>query len=327
MQRREAVVFDGLVGRMAERAVPPGIDPEQERIAMEAAATGIREAGWIVAIVGLIGVLAGGAAVALYLPGRPAPQVVTSRPPLEEGVANPTRDEEQQPRNEDVQARLDDSVKEREALQANVAELQKERDTLRGRVSDLERSTGKEGDTVRTGLAELQKERDALRGKVAELERGTVNEREALQSAVAQLQKERDTLRGKVADQERGGVKERESLQATVAQLQKERDTLRGKVADLERRVASLNEKPAAVPATTEAPRPPRRTATPAVTAKAPAGPRGLYVCGDGRTARDPSDCKSRASSASPSAGVRPDSYLCGDGRSVRDPAACRSGG
>jgi cell division septum initiation protein DivIVA len=277
---------------MAERAVPPGIDPEQERIAVEAAATGIRETGWIVAIVGLIGVLAGGVAVALYLPGRPAPQVAPPRALMEESVANPARDEEQPPRNEEVQARLDETVKEREALRANVTELQKERDTLRGKVADLERGTGKQ---------------------------------DTLQATVLQLQKERDSLRGKVSDLERGSVKERETLQGTVAELQKERDTLRGKVTDLERRLASVNQKPAAVSATTEAPRPPRRAASPPVTA--PAGPRGVYVCGDGRTARDPAACKSRASSASPSAGVRPDSYLCGDGRSVRDPAACRSGG
>jgi hypothetical protein len=267
--RREVVVFDGLVARMAERAVPAGIDPEQERIAMEAAATGIREAGWIVAIVGLIALLAGGAAVALYLPGRPAQPVPAQQVSRTEGLPESSAENPAEARGEGARE------EEKDGLQARLDVAVKEREVLRGFV------------------AEVQKDRDALRGKVADLERGT--------------------------------GKEREALQGTVAELQKERDALRGKVADLERRLASVSEKAPATPAAPEAPAPPGKVASPPVRAKAPAGPRGVYVCGDGRTVRDPANCKARPSSASPSAGFRPGTYLCGDGQAVRDPAACRS--
>jgi hypothetical protein len=57
-------MFNRLVCRMAERAVPPGNDPEQERLAAQAAENAIRETAWISAIVGVVLLL--GTAVSLY---------------------------------------------------------------------------------------------------------------------------------------------------------------------------------------------------------------------------------------------------------------------
>jgi hypothetical protein len=116
-------MFNRMIVRMAERAVPPGIDPEQERVAAEAAENAIRETTWIAAILGLLLLLGTGIGVYAYL-SRPGP------------AAKPAAQAEPAPDMGGENARLVQATTE---MQRQVEELTAERDGLRGRVVDLEK--------------------------------------------------------------------------------------------------------------------------------------------------------------------------------------------
>jgi len=89
----------------------------------------------------------------------------------------------------------------------------------------------------------------------------------------------------------------REDLQEKLDAVTKERDTLQGKLTVLERQVAELNSKlqaANALAAPKDAPRPTKQ-ATGSVRTPVLASPPRAYQCGDGRTVRNPAECKPAA--------------------------------
>ncbi len=86
----------------------------------------------------------------------------------------------------------------------------------------------------------------------------------------------------------------REDLQKKLDAVTKEQDTLQGKLTVLERQVAELNSKlqaPNALAAPKDAPRPTKQATGP-VRTPVLASPPSAYQCGDGRTVRNPAECK-----------------------------------
>ncbi len=89
----------------------------------------------------------------------------------------------------------------------------------------------------------------------------------------------------------------REDLQKKLDAVTKERDTLQGKVTVLEGQVAELNSKlqaANALAAPKDAPRPTKQATGPVRTPVLARPPRA-YRCGDGRTVRNPAECKPAA--------------------------------
>jgi hypothetical protein len=146
-----------------------------------------------------------------------------------------------------------------------------------------------------------------------------VMERDALQAKVAELERRLEDV-AKPQPQAAGA--------APAARDPAEQNTLQRKVGELEGQVADLTKQLQATRAAAVADRS-ARMPKPAKPSGAPvsAGPRLAYRCGDGRTVRDPANCKATGT-ASPEVGASvPDTYYCGDGRSVPNPADCRPAG
>ncbi len=88
-----------------------------------------------------------------------------------------------------------------------------------------------------------------------------------------------------------------EDLQKKLDGVTKERDTLQGKLTVLEGQVAELNSKlqaAQALAAPKDAPRPTKQATGP-VRTPVLARPPSAYQCGDGRTVRNPAECKPAA--------------------------------
>jgi len=149
-----------------------------------------------------------------------------------------------------------------------------------------------------------------------------------------QVAMERDALQGTVADLvarlgEQADPQPQAASAAVVSQDAGERDRLQRTIGDLERQVAELTQKLQAASAVAVVDRSARipNTVRPSNTPVS-AEPQLAYRCGDGRTDRDPANCRARTTTApldvSPSP---PNTYRGGDGRSVPNPADCRSAG
>ena len=145
-------MWDKLVTRMVERAMPPNIiDPELRIIAAEAAEYGIRHTARIASIASIAGaILLVAMAALLYSfvpneqssPGASNASKATSEP----GIDNITL------RNatENMQKKLDDMTKRRDALQSKVT-------TMEGQVAELSRQL----QTARRSAADGQKQVEA----------------------------------------------------------------------------------------------------------------------------------------------------------------------
>jgi TolA-binding protein len=120
-----------IVDRMVDRAMPRFIkEPEQERIAEEAAENGIRQTARIASIAGVILLAVIAAILFKYIPGQhinEAPLTVTE---VERNVG--TADAELRQAEQDSERRLEDVTKERDALQGKVSDLE-------GQVAELNR--------------------------------------------------------------------------------------------------------------------------------------------------------------------------------------------
>jgi hypothetical protein len=117
-----------------------------------------------------------------------------------------------------------------------------------------------------------------------------------------------------------------EDLQKNLDDVTKERNTLQGKVADLEGQAAELNSKLQAakvLAAPKDAPQPAKPATGPARTPALASRP-SAYKCGDGRSVRNPAECKPTSAAAPGLFPSAPSTYQCGDGRTVRDPAECK---
>jgi hypothetical protein len=124
---------------------------------------------------------------------------------------------------------------------------------------------------------------------------------------------------------------ENEDLQKKLDDVTRE---FQGKVTALEARVADLTTKLRAAEnvtaggqeqarAETETPLSLRHVIGSGGTRVA-ARPPSVYQCGDGRSVRNPAECRNIPSPAAPEIRRAPPSvYQCGDGRTARDPAGC----
>ncbi len=120
-----------LLDRMVKRAVPPNLaDPEQERIAAEAAENGIRSVTWLIAFPCLIVLVVSG-----FLAARGVQ--FTSQPSPPNGAASQAARELS---SENAQLRVS-----ADTLQRTIDELTKEREVLYGRIVDLQRRIGDAG--------------------------------------------------------------------------------------------------------------------------------------------------------------------------------------
>ncbi len=156
---------------------------------------------------------------------------------------------------------------------------------------------------------------------------------EDLQKTLDEVTQERDTLQGKVTDLE-GQVAEVKSKlrhpseddQRKLDDVTKERDTLQGKLAVLEGQVAELNRKLKAAQALAAPKNAPQLAKQATRPARAPvvASRPSSYQCGDGRTVRNPVECKPAHTAAPGPSPSTPSTYQCGDGRTVRNPAECK---
>ncbi|HSB67929.1 MAG TPA: hypothetical protein VLT62_01155 [Candidatus Methylomirabilis sp.] len=117
---------EGIFARMVGRALPPHVtDPNQKRIAAEAAENAIRQTAWFAGIVGVILLAVAGGMLYRHLPIRPSSPGVSepSRAASElRGEVAKLRQE-----NEDLQQKLDDMTQEFQgkviALEGQVADL------------------------------------------------------------------------------------------------------------------------------------------------------------------------------------------------------------
>lgn len=122
-------MFSKMMARMVERAMPGALgERHHELIAAETAENAIRQTARLALLVGFLALVLAGALVYVYIPGREvvAPPAVApeSLKQLNEDNAKLTE------QNQELQKKIDDLTKEREALQTVGADLEK-------RVADL----------------------------------------------------------------------------------------------------------------------------------------------------------------------------------------------
>jgi len=259
------MIFDWILDRMVERAMPPYIDDlTQERIAEEAAENGIRQTARLTGIIGVILFMVIAMMLYMYFPSQ---QI--SQGPREATRTGPQPGAENGPNlhqpSEDMLRKLDGVTKERDTLQGKLTVLEGQVAELN---SKLQAATAVGASKLRQPSEELQKKLDGVT-------------------------KERDSLQGKVAD-------------------------LEGKVAELVRQLQT-----AKVLAARKDTQQPAKQATGPPKTPVLANRPSAYQCGDGRTVRNPAQCKSANASAPGLLPPAPSAYQCGDGRTVRNPAEC----
>ncbi len=163
-------MFERIVARLVERAMPPDIeDPAQGRIAQDAAENGIRQTARVAGIAGGIVCVLIAAALFIYFVSfprqriSPGPSEATSAAPQARAEANAMLRQA----IEDLQKRLDIyipllriSPEPSEATSAAPQARAEDRAKLRQTIEDLQKQ-----------LDEVTKERDTFQGKVAALER------------------------------------------------------------------------------------------------------------------------------------------------------------
>jgi polyhydroxyalkanoate synthesis regulator phasin len=161
-----------IMDRMVERAIPPDVDdPDQQRIAEEAAENAIRH---VVTISGIAGVLVVAALAALLYGFLPSRQV----------VHGPSQPSEVAARVETEDAKLRQATEEWEG---KLQQVVTERDALQGKVADLERKLGdlskpQPAAAIAGAVAQDPAERNRLQGKVRDLERQVADLTQKLQA-------------------------------------------------------------------------------------------------------------------------------------------------
>ncbi len=145
-------MWDKLVARMVERAMPPNIiDPVLRILAAEAAEYGIRQAARIASIASFVGAILLVAMAALlysFVPNQQSSLVASN---ASKATTEPVTDNiTLRNATENLQKKLDDMTKKRDALQSKVT-------TLEGQVAELSRQL----QTARRSAADWQKQAEA----------------------------------------------------------------------------------------------------------------------------------------------------------------------
>jgi polyhydroxyalkanoate synthesis regulator phasin len=257
---------------MVERAMPPFIeDPAEQRIAEEAAESGIRQTTRLAGIAGGILFVVMAAMLYMYLPSQ---QI--SLAPSESTRAAPEPEAENdanlhQP-SEDMLGKLDGVTKERDTLQGKLT-------VLEGQVAEL--------------TSKLQAAKALAASKLHQPS-------EELQKKLDGVTKERDTLQGKMTDLE-GQVAELNGKLQTAKVLAARKHTPQPpRQATSPARTPVLASRPGTYqcgdgrtvrnPAACK----PANASAPGVLPSPPSA----YQCGDGRTVRNPAECKPAAGAA-----------------------------
>jgi hypothetical protein len=131
-------MLNRIVNRMVERAMPPYIDdPDQERIARDAAETAVRQTARVAGVTGLIFylILFGVIAAILYVY---FPRQQISQGPSEATTAAPQLRAEENARLRQAIADLQKKLDSIEDLQKKLDDVTKEQGTLQGKVAALE---------------------------------------------------------------------------------------------------------------------------------------------------------------------------------------------
>jgi hypothetical protein len=160
-----------ILDRMVEHAIPPDVEnPEQERIAEEAAENAIRHT---LSVAGIAGVILFAAFAAALLYGLPPSQQIVQAPPKAAGVTASVD-------VDDAKLRLAKEEAERKLDQVTI-----DRDKLQSKVADLARQVAEAKQSQPTKAAALPQdtsERNRLQGKVADLERQVADLTKTLQA-------------------------------------------------------------------------------------------------------------------------------------------------
>ncbi len=133
-------MWSGIVARLVARAIPPGItDPDQERVAAEAAENGILSIlRFSVCIVAILLTAMAGLLYQDFLRRQAAPgplQVATARSQV--GADNEKLHRtEVLPDSEDVQTKLDALIRSQDAVQGKVSDLEKQVADLTSRLRE-----------------------------------------------------------------------------------------------------------------------------------------------------------------------------------------------
>jgi BMFP domain-containing protein YqiC len=258
-------MFERIVDWMVKRAMPPFIEnPDEERIAEEAAENGIRHTARIAGISGGILVVIA-AMLYMYLPSQQSSQ----------GPLGATRAAPEPGAEHDANLRWPS-----EDLQKKLDGVTRERDTLQGKL------TASEGQ-----VAELNSKLQAANASAASKLRQPSEE---LQKKLDGVTRERDTLQGKLTVLE-GHVAELNSKLQAAKELAAPKDTRQPtRPATGPSGGPVLSSRPSAYqcgdgrtvrnPAACK----PGNASTPGVLLSPPS----TYQCGDGRTVRNPAACK-----------------------------------
>ncbi len=134
-------MWSGIMARLVARAIPPGVtDPDQERVAVEAAENGILSIfRFSVCIVAILLAAIGGLLYQGFLRHQIVPgplQVATSQVGTD---GEPVRRTEALPKNEDVQNKLDTLIRSQDTVQGKVSELERQVADLTTRLRESER--------------------------------------------------------------------------------------------------------------------------------------------------------------------------------------------
>ncbi len=182
-------MFQGILDRMVERAVPPFVeDRAQQRIAEEAAENGIRQTAWVAGLAGgiLFAVMAG--ILYMYLPSQ---QIGLGPSEGTRAAPQPGAEKDAKLRQpvEDLQKTLDEVIQERDTLQGKVtdfegqvAEVKSELQAAKALAASKLRQPSEDDQRK---LDDVTKERDTLQGKVTVLEGQVAELNRRLKSAQA----------------------------------------------------------------------------------------------------------------------------------------------
>ncbi len=269
-------MWDEIVERMVARAMPPDLDPEQERIAAEAAENGIRHTLRVAVLLGILLVVAIGAA--LYRYGYSPDQSNNHRPADLSKVAGQLGAKNTASSEVEVPVAPVSPVSADQHADQTTPPPQPE---VPGSASRL----GGEDTHIRQGNEALQKENEALQRKLNAM----TQSQQSLQAKVTAMEGQLANLAKQpqaATDQATPEVASPSPAAASRAARDKGRVTPKSRSGYTCGDGRNVQD-PAHCRGVRAAP-------------EAPAAKAGTYECGNGRTARDPAECKAAGNMRGP---------------------------